>query len=42
VVQVIRRFLTESDPTLGHAKVKVPVVEDSVTRPVAIPDTIPR
>ena len=42
VVQVIRRYLTESDPTLGHAKVKVPVVEDSVTRPVAIPDTIPQ
>ncbi len=42
VVQVIRRYLTESDPTLARAKVKVPVVEDSVTLPVVIPDTIPR
>ena len=42
VVQVIRRYLTELDPTLGRAKVKVPVVEDSVSQPIAIPDTIPR
>jgi penicillin-binding protein 2 len=41
VVQVIRRYLSESDPSLGRAKVKVPVVEDSVTRPTGIPDTIP-
>jgi len=42
VVQVIRRYLSESDPSLVRAKVKVPVVEDSVSQPVAIPDTIPR
>ena len=42
VVQVIRRYLTELDPSLGRAKLRVPVVEDSVSQPVAIPDTIPR
>jgi penicillin-binding protein 2 len=42
VVQVIRRFLSERDPSLGRAKVKVPVVEDSVAQPSIIPDTIPR
>jgi len=42
VVQVIRRYLAELDPSLGRAKVKVPVVEDSVAQPSVIPDTIPR
>jgi len=42
VVQVIRRYLTELDPAMGRARVKVPVVDDSVSQPIAIPDTIPR
>jgi penicillin-binding protein 2 len=42
VVQVIRRYLSERDPSLSRAKVKVPVVEDSVARPAGIPDTVPR
>lgn len=37
VVQVIRRFLVKEDPSLGRAKVKVPVLEDSVARPDTIP-----
>lgn len=40
VVQVIRRYLTEQDPTMRRAKVKVPVLEDSVTQSTDIrPDT---
>ncbi len=42
VVQVIRRYLASQDPSLTRAKVKVPVVEDSVAQPAAIPDTVPR
>lgn len=42
VVQVIRRYLVAQDPSLGKARVKVPVVEDSVPGPSAIPDTVPR
>jgi penicillin-binding protein 2 len=41
VVQVIRRYLSERDPSLRRARVRVPVVEDSVARPSGIPDTIP-
>jgi penicillin-binding protein 2 len=37
VVQVIRRYLSERDPSLRRANVKVPVVEDSVARPDTIP-----
>jgi penicillin-binding protein 2 len=37
VVQVIRRYLSERDPSLRRATLKVPVVEDSVTRPDTIP-----
>ena len=37
VVRVIRRFLSEEDPTLSKAKIKVPVLEDSVARPDTIP-----
>ncbi len=42
VVQVIRRFLTAGDSTLLKAKVRVPVLEDSVTGAVAPPDTAGR
>lgn len=42
VVQVIRRYLAARDPSLNRAKVKVPLVEDSVAQPGVIPDTVPR
>ncbi len=38
VVQVIRRYLTSLDPSLSKAKIRVPILEDSV----ATADTIPR
>ncbi len=41
VVQVIRRYLTSIDPSLAKAKVKVPILEDSVVAPTVIPgDTV--
>jgi penicillin-binding protein 2 len=42
VVQVIRRFLTAGDSTLLKARVRVPVLEDSVTGALAPPDTTRR
>ncbi|MGQ0703475.1 MAG: penicillin-binding protein 2 [Gemmatimonadales bacterium] len=41
VVQVIRRYLAERDPALARARLRFPVVEDSVPRPTDIgPDTV--
>ncbi len=37
VVQVIRRYLAAMDPSLAKAKVKVPILEDSVAAPTVIP-----
>jgi cell division protein FtsI/penicillin-binding protein 2 len=39
VVQVIKRYLTSQDSTLLRAKVRVPVLEDSVTGVSTPPDT---
>ncbi|HLB55170.1 MAG TPA: penicillin-binding transpeptidase domain-containing protein, partial [Gemmatimonadales bacterium] len=41
VVEVMRRYLAAQDPSLARARVRFPVVEDSVPRPTEIgPDTI--
>ena len=37
VVQVMRRYLAERVPALARARIRFPVVEDSVTRPADIP-----
>jgi len=42
VVRVIRQFLTATDSSLAKAKVRVPIVEDSVTGALAKPDTTGR
>jgi penicillin-binding protein 2 len=39
VVQVIRRFLVAQDPALRGARIRVPIVEDSVAGADSIPDT---
>ena len=42
VVQVIRRYLTEQDPSMAKARIKLPPLEDSVAAPaIVLPDSTP-
>ena len=42
VIRVIRHYLVEQDSSLAHVKVRIPVLDDTLPKPLPVPtDTIP-
>ncbi len=42
VVRVIRRYLVELDPSLAKARVRMPLIDDTIPKPLLAPtDTVP-